>query len=146
MKLSTRVRYGVRAMVELAKQKENKPIPLRKLAENQAISPKYLEQMAASLKIAGLIESVRGAEGGYQLARPASEITVLDVYNVLDVSGDPINCVDPPCDRLPYCATRELWSELIDSIQKVLSSRTLQQLANRELKLEKTKPAKKKTH
>ena len=63
MKLSTRVRYGVRAMIELAKQTENTPVPLRVLAKNQQISNKYLEQMVSSLKIAGLIESVRGAEG-----------------------------------------------------------------------------------
>jgi len=136
MKLSTRVRYGVRAMVELAKQKDNKPVPLRQLAESQGISSKYLEQMAASLKIAGLIESVRGAEGGYRLARPAGEITVLDIYNVLDVAGDPIDCEDPGCERIKGCATRELWLELIQSIKKVLSSKNLQQLAARETRLQ----------
>ncbi len=137
MKLSTRVRYGVRAMVELAKQRDNRPVPLRKLAENQDISPKYLEQMAASLKIAKLIESVRGAEGGYRLARPASEITVLDIYNVLDVSGDPIDCQESACHRQDYCVMREVWAEMVDSIRKVLSSKNLQQLANRECKLVK---------
>ena len=106
MKLSTRVRYGVRAMIELAKQPSDRPIPLRELAQNQQISPKYLEQMAASLKIAGLIESVRGAEGGYRLARPAREITVWDIYNVLDVSVEPIECLSTHCKREPVCAAR----------------------------------------
>jgi len=145
MKLSTRVRYGVRAMVELAKQKDNKPVPLRQLAESQGISSKYLEQMAASLKIAGLIESVRGAEGGYRLARPAGEITVLDIYNVLDVAGDPIDCEDPVCERIKFCATRELWLELIQSIKKVLNSKNLQQLAGRETRLQGSSSASKKS-
>ncbi len=138
MKLSTRVRYGVRAMVELAKQKDDTPIPLRKLAENQDISTKYLEQMAAALKIAGLIESVRGAEGGYRLARPSSEITVLDIYNVLDVSGDPIDCKNEPCHREPYCAVREVWEEMVEVMKKALGTKSLQSLAAKEAKLQKT--------
>ena len=144
MKLSTRVRYGLRAMVELAKKKDRKPVPLRILAENQGISTKYLEQMAAALKIAGLIESVRGAEGGYRLARPAGGITVLDIYNVLDVAGDPIDCYVTPCDRLDHCAMRELWAEMVTCLHKVLASRTLQQLANRENKLLKARKTTKK--
>ena len=135
MKLSTRVRYGVRAMIELAKQKPGNHVPLRKLAENQAISTKYLEQMVAALKTAGLVESVRGAEGGYRLAKPANQITVLDIYKVLDVSGDPIDCLSPPCDRMLFCSTRELWAEMITAINKVLKSKTIKQLADRENKL-----------
>ncbi len=137
MKLSTRVRYGVRAMVELSKQTDGKPIPLRKLAENQHISTKYLEQMAASLKISGLIESVRGAEGGYRLARPADQITVKDVYQVLDVPGDPVDCLNPPCDRFGACATKEVWADLKDAIASVLESWTLRKLADREMELQK---------
>ena len=137
MKLSTRVRYGVRAMIELAKQKENQPVPLRELAKRQLISPKYLEQMAVSLKIAGLVVSVRGADGGYRLARPASDITVMDIYNVLAINGDPIDCHNPPCPRVEYCSAREVWADMIQSMKKNLQAKTLQQLANREIKLEK---------
>ncbi len=137
MKLSTRVRYGVRAMVELAKQKENQPVPLRELADKQSISPKYLEQMAVSLKIAGLIESVRGAEGGYRLVRPAEEITIMDIYQVLAINSEPIDCHDPPCKRVEYCSAREVWADMIGAMKKSLQSKTLQQLANREIKLEK---------
>ena len=99
-------------MIELAKQSENNPIPLRVLAKNQNISTKYLEQMVSSLKIAGLIESVRGAEGGYRLARPARDINVWDIYNVLDVSVDPIECLRTTCSRENICAARELWAEM----------------------------------
>ena len=138
MKLSTRVRYGVRAMIELAKQPSDRPIPLRELAQNQQISPKYLEQMAASLKIAGLIESVRGAEGGYRLARPAREITVWDIYNVLDVSVEPIECLlSTACQREPVCAARELWAEMTEAMTKILKNKNLAHLAKREIELEK---------
>lgn len=137
MKLSTRVRYGVRAMIELAKQPSNQPIPLRALAERQKISSKYLEQMAASLKIAGLIESVRGAEGGYRLARPARDITIWDIYNVLDVSVEPVECISTSCSRENYCGARELWKEMTVAITKILKGNNLAQLAKREIELQK---------
>ena len=143
MKLSTRVRYGVRAMIELAKQTENTPVPLRVLAKNQQISNKYLEQMVSSLKIAGLIESVRGAEGGYRLARPARDITVWDIYNVLDVSVEPIECLRITCNRENICSARELWAEMTKSITTILKSRNLQQLAKREIDIQKKRRGKK---
>jgi len=137
MKLSTKVRYGVRAMVELAKPRHRSNVPLRELARNQGISAKYLEQMMSSLKIAGLVESVRGAEGGYRLTRPAGKITVLDVYKVLNVGGEIIDCRQPSCPRLACCAARQVWQDLIEAINHVLASRTLQQLAEIELELAK---------
>jgi len=143
MKLSTRVRYGVRAMIELAKQTENNPVPLRVLAKNQQISTKYLEQMISSLKIAGLIESVRGADGGYRLARPARNITVWDIYNVLDISAEPIDCMHNTCNRENVCGARGLWMEMAKSITTILKSRNLQQLAKRELELLKKRRGKK---
>ena len=136
MKLSTRVRYGVRAMVELAKQPDNKPVPLRLLADNQQISPKYLEQMASSLKIAGLLESVRGAEGGYRLAKPAEDITIWDIYQVLDISVQPADCFGASCTRKDLCSAQELWMELADSITDILESYNLEDLAQREMELQ----------
>ena len=137
MKLSTRVRYGLRAMVELAKKCDQGPVSLRELAEKQQISPKYLEQMAAALKIAGLVESTRGAEGGYRLARPADEITAWDVYRVLDIASTPTDCLNHHCSREKICACRELWDDLSRSIAEILKSSTLQKLAKRELALQK---------
>lgn len=145
MKLSTRVRYGVRAMIELAHNFEGKPVPLRKLAENQAISAKYLEQMATALKIAGLITSVRGAEGGYRLARPAEEITVWDIYAVLDVAVDVINCKKNPCadvevcDRDGFCATQSMWMEVNTMMVNYLKSKTLKQLMDRQAEYDRKK-------
>jgi Rrf2 family protein len=135
MKLSTRVRYGVRAMIELAKQPTDKPVPLRELAAHQNISPKYLEQMAASLKIAGLIESVRGADGGYRLARPAKDITIWDIYIVLDVAVEPIDCITKSCKRDSFCGARDLWLEMTRAITKILKTNNLAQLAKRETDL-----------
>ncbi len=137
MKLSTRVRYGLRAMVELAKRPDDKPISLRELAEKQQISPKYLEQMAAALKIAGLVESARGAEGGYRLGRPADKITAWDVYRVLDIATTPTDCLNHHCNREKICACRELWDDLNRSIVEILKSYTLQKLAKRETALQK---------
>ena len=143
MKLSTRVRYGVRAMIELAKQTDNVPVPLRVLAKNQSISIKYLEQMVSALKIAGLIESVRGAEGGYRLSRPARDITAWDIYNVLDVSVEPIECLRRGCSRENSCGARELWAEMTKSITAILKSKNLQQMAKREQEMLKKRRGKK---
>ena len=137
MKLSTRVRYGLRAMIELAKAPDSDPVPVRKLAQAQSISIKYLEQLAKALKIAGLIESVRGAEGGYRLARPAAEITAWDVYCNLDRVTEPIDCC--PCDRKSRCAAQELWSQMLEAISTVLKDHTIKQLAEREIRLQKRK-------
>ncbi len=99
--------------------------------------------MVSSLKIAGLIESARGAEGGYRLARPARDITVWDIYNVLDVSVDPIECLRISCSRENACAARDLWAEMTKSITTIIKSRNLQQLAKRELELQKKRRSKK---
>jgi Rrf2 family protein len=130
-------------MIELAKQPDYNPIPLRVLAKNQQISTKYLEQMVTALKISGIIESVRGAEGGYRLARPANSITVWDIYNSLDTFVDPIECMHSPCKREKICGARELWEEMTKAITKILKSRNLQQLAKRELELQKKAQGKK---
>ena len=137
MKLSTKVRYGTRAMIELAKQPQDKLVPLRVLAKNQQISPKYLEQITAALKIAGLLKSVRGPEGGYRLSRPADKITVWDIYSVLDITVEPLECLSSYCERMKFCAARTLWTELDKSIATVLKSRTLKQLAKCEIDLQK---------
>ena len=132
MKLSTRVRYGMRAMVELAKNPKDGPMPLRKLAQKQQISMKYLEQVAASLKIAGLIESTRGAEGGYKLAKKPDEITAWDVYCALDIATAPTDCLNTECHRESVCACRHLWDDLNNAIANILKRYNLKKLAHSE--------------
>ena len=145
MKLSTRVRYAVRALTELARQDNSTYIPLRKLAESQEISMKYLEQMAIQLKIAGILQSVRGAEGGYRLAKPPSDILIWDIYCVLDVATEIVDCRNSSCadgtgicSRADTCAARELWQELSSAVETILKSRTLAQLATREEEIAQT--------
>jgi Rrf2 family protein len=138
MKLSTRVRYGLRALIELAKQPDNRPVPLRQLARNQRLSPKYLEQMAAIMKTAGLIESVRGSDGGYRLTRPPQDITVWDVYHVLDTDDALVDCRDSVCERAAFCATRQVWAGLNQAIRKTLQAKNLKELAEQEEKLSRT--------
>lgn len=139
MKLSTRVRYGIRAMAELAKHPRGRAVSLHEVAKAQGISPKYLEQMATMLKIAGLVESVRGSEGGYRLARPGSEINLWEIYSALDASCQIIDCLTSGCERKNHCGIRGLWGELNESIADVLRSHTIQEIARRELAMEKAK-------
>ena len=119
-------------MVELAKNPKESPMPLRKLAQKQQLSMKYLEQLAASLKIAGLIESTRGAEGGYRLARKPEDITAWDIYNALDISTAPTDCLNSQCLRENICACRHLWGDLNNAITDILKTYNLKNLAHSE--------------
>lgn len=130
MKLSTKTRYGTRALVELAAAYGGEPISVRELAERQNLSEKYLEQIMAPLKAAGLVKSVRGIGGGYTLARPPSEVRLADIYHVLEGSAAPVDCVDHPdaCPMLEVCPTRQTWVELKEAVETVLGRTTLQDL------------------
>jgi len=140
MKLSTRVRYGMRAMVELAKNPKDGPMPLRKLAQKQQLSMKYLEQLASSLKIAGLVESTRGAEGGYKLSKKPEDITAWDIYSALDITTVPTDCLNSECHREKICACRNIWDDLHRSIAGVLKTYTLKKLAHSEKALLGNRP------
>ena len=137
MKLSKKVEYGLRAMVELAKHVEGEPVSRQKVVESQDIPRKYLEQIFFLLARHGLVQSTLGVRGGYSLAKPADKITAFDVYRCLDTTGDPIDCPGGPCEHKDTCASRELWSELVESMRNTLQSYTLEQLAKREIRLEK---------
>ena len=124
-------------MVELAKHPAGELVPLGHLAERQQISPKYLEQVVAVLRPAGLVESVRGSEGGYRLARPASQITAWDIYAAVDGSVAVVDCgAGGACKRKGKCAAQELWGQVDRGIRSVLESRTLKALAERETTLQ----------
>ncbi|MGI5839055.1 MAG: RrF2 family transcriptional regulator [bacterium] len=134
MRLSTKGRYGVTAMFDLAMQYGEGPIPLKEIAARQGLSEHYLEQLAAPLRRAGLVRSVRGAQGGYLLARRPEEITVGDIIRVLEGPIAPADCVSVDsgyeryCDRADNCVTRDIWRKLRDSINSVLDSFTLADL------------------
>lgn len=134
--VSTRGRYGLRAMLELALHCEEGPVPLRKVAEMQDISFKYLEQLTADLKDAGLVQSVQGAGGGYKLARPPSEIKLIEIMRALEGELAPVECVGSPevCSKTRTCATREVWSEVESALKEIFGSRTLRDLVERQKK------------
>lgn len=133
MKLSTKGRYGLRAMVDIAQQQESGPVAIHTIAQRQNLSGRYLEQLLIPLKQAGLVKSVRGAQGGYVLGRSAGKITVGDIIRVLEGPIAPVDCVNElspdECNRADYCVTRKVWSRLRDSMAEVLDSYSLEDLA-----------------
>ena len=130
MKLSTKGRYGVRAMFDLAQHMSEGTVSLKSIAERQGISEHYLEQLIAGLRKAGLVKSVRGAQGGYMLGREPEKITVGDIIRVLEGPIAPTDCVseeDPECcSKSEFCITRPIWEQVRDSIADVLDSITLE--------------------
>jgi Rrf2 family transcriptional regulator, cysteine metabolism repressor len=146
MKLSTKVRYGVRAMIDLALEDNGEPILVKSIAERQEISKKYLESLLASLKAAGLVRSVRGAKGGYKLAQDPAAVTIEQITNALDGPPILVECVEDAglCSRSDACVTRDLWKDMTDGLISKLRSKTLADLVREAQKKErKTKaPAK----
>lgn len=132
MKLSTRVRYGVRLMVELAERYGQGPVFLKDIALEQEISEKYLSLIVIPLRSAGLVFSVRGANGGYTLARDPKTITLKEVVDVLE--GEPclVDCVRDPsaCNRTSHCSSRGVWQRVGDKIAEALNEVTLAQMAD----------------
>ncbi len=132
MKLSTKGRYGLKAMVDLAVTYGRGYVSIATLAQQQGISESYLEQLIASLKKAGLVESVRGAQGGYAIARRPEEINVGEVLRALEGSTSVMDCVDvnsAGCDNACSCSARPLWLKLQKRIDEVLDTTTLADMA-----------------
>lgn len=134
MKLSTRGRYGVRAMLELAMSGGKEPVPLRDLASRQEISAKYLEQLLIPLKGAGLVKSVRGARGGYLLARHPDQVTLYDIVRSLEGPIAPVECVQDAdyCDRVGGCTVHLIWGEMSRILVDYLNSLSLTELVRRQ--------------
>ena len=133
MKLSTRGRYGLKAMFDLALYYGEGPISLTSIAERQAISVNYLEQLISPLRKAMLVESVRGAQGGYMLAKSPNEITVGVILTTLEGPLAPTDCVvvdgdDEICDHSNYCVTKVIYEKIYESISNVVNSITLQHM------------------
>jgi Rrf2 family cysteine metabolism transcriptional repressor len=127
MKLSTRTRYGMRALLELALAHKAGPMQIKVIAERQNISNKYLEQLVAMLKTAGLVRSIRGPHGGYVLSKEPKEIKLVDVFKTLEGSTLTVECVEDEqiCNNHSDCITRRLWMEINQAIIGVLESKTL---------------------
>lgn len=140
MKISTRARYGTRAMLDLARNFGKGKVMVKDIARRQQISNRYLEQLLFNLKLAGMVKSVRGTGGGFMLARPPQAIKIIDIVACLDGSISPVNCVDHPelYPRANYCATHDLWAEVKKAVENVLDSTTLKDLLDRQLAKEAT--------
>ncbi len=134
MKLSTRGRYGTRALLDLALHQSESPILLKDIAKRQKISLAYLEHLVTPLVSAGILLSTRGARGGVSLARPPYEIRLDEVIQALEGSTSPVDCIDNPgmCPRSDMCATRDVWDEVKQAVNGVLAATTLQDLVDRQ--------------
>lgn len=131
MKISTKGRYAMRMMLDLAQHNNGKPARLKDISARQDISMKYLEQIVSALVKAGYLRSIRGPAGGYMLTRKPEEYKVGDILRVMEGSLAPVECLttpDNPCPRAEYCTTLKLWKELYQSITGIVDKYTLQDL------------------
>lgn len=134
VKVSTKGRYGLRAIVDLAINNQDGQVSLKSVAQRQGLSENYLEQLFSSLKKSGLVKSIRGAQGGYLLAKPAEMISVGDVLRSLEGTLCPVECIDldmaTNCDRADECVTVTVWAKLRDKINEVVDSITIADLVS----------------
>lgn len=133
MKLSTKGRYAARAMLDLALHATDGPVLIKDISDREDISKSYLKQLLVPLRVAGLVRTTRGANGGFILARPPSEIRLIDIIQSVEGSSAPVECVDDEsiCQRSNLCVTREIWTEIKNAVDNVLESTTLEDLVNR---------------
>ncbi len=134
MKISTKIRYGARAMLELASRYGEGPLELKEIAKKENISIKYLEQVIIPLRTAGLVKSVRGSKGGYSLAKPPGEICLNDVIEILEGPIDLVECLKNPksCQKTSSCVTREIWQEVADALSGIFRSVTFEDMVSRK--------------
>jgi len=135
LRLSTKGRYGVLAMVELALHYGQGPVSIKEISEKQKFSDSYMEQLFSTLKNSGLVRSLRGAHGGYVLARKPSDITVGDIIRALEGPIELAECINEndsyDCAKSLECLTRGLWEDMRDSINDVIDHRSLQDLLDK---------------
>ena len=131
MKISTKGRYALRLMLDLAMDTSGEPVRIKDVAERQAISVKYLEQIVSILAKAGYVRSIRGPQGGYRLSREPEDYTVGMILRLTEGSLTPVECAEAEpgaCSREDTCVTRKLWKELDEAIRSVVDKYTLEDL------------------
>ena len=132
MMLSTKGKYGLRAVLDLALHSEKAAVSLSGIAERQDISISYLEQLFAKLKKAGIVNSIRGSQGGYVLAKPAAEISVGDILRALEGNLVPVKCGElsgeKGCSGADSCVTKFVWKRISDSINDTVNTMMLSEL------------------
>lgn len=135
MKISTKGRYAVRVMLDLAANNTGECIKVKQIAERQGISEKYLEQIISILNRAGYVKSVRGAQGGYRIAKNPKEYTVGMILRLTEGSLSPVACLDDAvneCERCDTCETLGVWKELADAINHVVDNVTIADLLEKQ--------------
>lgn len=135
MKISTRGRYALRLMLDLALNDKDQYITIKSISERQEISGKYLEQIISVLSRAGYVKSVRGAQGGYKLARPAEEYAVGMILRLIEGNLAPVACMDDTpnlCPRRDKCATLSVWQKIDKAVSEVVDNITLADLAKEQ--------------
>jgi Rrf2 family transcriptional regulator, cysteine metabolism repressor len=138
MMFSTRAEYGVRVMIALGRRNDVGPVPLSEIAASEGLPLPYLEHLVADLRREGILRSTRGAHGGYELARPAAEITMAEVVSALEGTVVPMQCFSEPVsgrvlcnhelDGFDHCATRLLWTRVQGGVMRALEQTTLAEL------------------
>ena len=140
MKLSTKGRYGLRAVLDLAINSKEDVVPLSEIALRQNISISYLEQLISKLRRAGIVTSIRGAQGGYKLAKDPETLSVGEILRVLEGSLDPVNCAEvtgggESCAGSDSCVTKLVWMRISDSINNAVDTLMLSELIDENDKL-----------
>lgn len=129
MMISTKGRYSLMIMTYIAQNQKDSAVPLKEIAENKGMGIKYLEIIVASLNKAGLLDSVRGKNGGYKLNRPPKEYSLLSILNAAEGSLAPVACVEKDiCENANTCKTYKMWKELDGIIENYLSNKTLEDI------------------
>ena len=134
MKISTKGRYAMRLMLDLAVNNNGEYITLKDIAKRQEISVKYLEQLITQLNRAGYVKSTRGAQGGYMLAKPAHDYTMGMILRLMEGELMPVSCLSDDgehCDRADICVTQEVWQKIYDAVNQVVDHITLEDLVDR---------------
>ncbi len=136
MMISTKGRYALRVMLDLAQQPAGEYISLKSISQRQAVSMKYMEAIVATLNKAGMVESLRGKKGGYRLTRSADKYTIGEILKLTEGSLAPVTCLEceNPCQRAESCITRPMWLELNKLIDDYLESKTLADLLGEDKK------------
>ncbi len=139
MKINTKTRYGLRTMIELTLANQETGMLQKEIARNQCISEKYLDHIISALKVSGLIKNVKGKKSGYKLTRESDKITVNDIFLAFDSRVVDMECFDESydCDRFDQCAAKDFWIKFDTIIDDFLTSITLKDLAEDELKKRK---------
>jgi Rrf2 family protein len=138
LKITTKTRYGLRAMMEIARETDKNGILQKDISLRQKLSLKYLDQIVTALKAAGLITNVHGKKSGYVLARPASQITMLDIHQAFEPAIQVVDCIAPTyfCEKERYCAAKSFWKGLNHLIVDYFSSFTLADMLSQQIDLE----------